>query len=283
MRITVWALWALLALGAGQLPGQVMAQDKQTLADIRQELTVLFVEVQRLKTELSTTGGVDTRLPAASTLEKIDAIEAELKRLTSNTEQLEHRVNQIVTDGTNRIGDLEFRLVELEGGDVSKLGDTPTLGGNIAGIPNGGGSAVPTTGPTTTDGQGELAMGEDADFKIAEKALNAKDYGKAVDMFTQFNVAYPGSPLAARAEISRGHALEGLGDTREAARAFLAGFVSNETGPYAASALFELGAALGRLGQTDQACVTLGEVSVRFPIADEVARAQSEMSALGCN
>lgn len=279
MRIAVWALWALVAVGSVQVPGQVMAQDKQTLADIRQELTVLFVEVQRLKTELSTTGGVNTRLPAASTLEKIDAIEAELKRLTSSTEQLEHRVNQIVTDGTNRIGDLEFRLVELEGGDVSKLGDTPTLGGDTVGTPNDGGTTV----PKTNDGQGELAMGEDADFKTAETALNAKDYGKAVDLFTQFNVAYPGSPLAAQAEISRGHALEGLGDTREAARAYLAGFVSNETGPDAASALFELGAALGRLGQTDQACVTLGEVSVRFPVANEVASAQTEMSALGCN
>ncbi len=34
----------------------VLAQD-QTLADIRQELSVLSVEVQRLKRELSTTGG----------------------------------------------------------------------------------------------------------------------------------------------------------------------------------------------------------------------------------
>jgi len=137
--------------------------------------------------------------------------------------------------------------------------------------------------PATDDGQGELAMGEDADFKIAEQALSGKDYVKAADLFAKFNAAYPGSPLAAKAEINRGHALEGLGDTREAARAYLAGFVSNETGPDAANALFELGAALGRLGQTDQACVTLGEVAVRFPIADAVTRAQSEMTALGCN
>ncbi|MBL4768169.1 MAG: tol-pal system protein YbgF [Rhodobacteraceae bacterium] len=274
MHIAAWALIALLVLG----PGRVMAQDDQTLADIRQELTVLFVQVQQLKRELSTTGGVSTNLPGASTLEKIDSIEAALKHLTSKTEQLENRINRIVTDGTNRIGDLEFRLVELEGGDVSTLGETTTLGGD-AGTATGGTSAL----PSTDSGQSELAMGEGTDFKAAEQALSDKDYRKAADMFAQFNASYPGSPMAAKAELNRGHALDGLGDTREAARAYLAGFVSNETGPVAPEALFELGSALGRLGQTDQACVTLGEVAARFPVADAVAGAQNEMTTLGCN
>ena len=34
----------------------VAAQDAETLADIRQELTVLYVELQKLKRELSTNG-----------------------------------------------------------------------------------------------------------------------------------------------------------------------------------------------------------------------------------
>ncbi len=38
------------------LPHFAAAQQDQTLADIRQELSVLFVDVQRLKRELSTTG-----------------------------------------------------------------------------------------------------------------------------------------------------------------------------------------------------------------------------------
>jgi hypothetical protein len=40
---------ALWPLGAA-------AQDDQTLADVRQELTVLNVEIQKLRRELSTTG-----------------------------------------------------------------------------------------------------------------------------------------------------------------------------------------------------------------------------------
>ena len=49
-------LSAAVALGLQSVPA--MAQDAETLADVRQELTVLFVEVQKLKRELSTTGAV---------------------------------------------------------------------------------------------------------------------------------------------------------------------------------------------------------------------------------
>ena len=101
--------------------------------------------------------------------------------------------------------------------------------------------------------------------------------------FAAFNEAYPGSPLAARALLGRGRALDGLGDTREAARAYLSAFTSDDSGPTAPEALYELGAALGRLGQVDQACVTLGEVGLRFPQAEAVALARQEMAALGCS
>ena len=74
-----------------------------------------------------------------------------------------------------------------------------------------------------------------------------------------------------------------MGDTREAARAYLASFTGNPTGAVAPDALFELGAALGRLGQKDQACVTLTEVGIRFPATDAVPKARQEMAALGCS
>ena len=278
MRFAILALVVLVGLA----PGRLAAQNEQTLADIRQELTVLHVEIQRLRRELSTTGAPTVTLNEASVLDRVGAIEAELQRLTSQTEQLEHRVDRVVIDGTNRIGDLEFRLVELEGGDVSQLSETTTLGGGA--VPAVGGS-VQTTGSASTGGTSpgsELAMGEEADYQAAANALAAGDYQQAANLFVQFDTAYPGSPLASQANLGRGKALDGLGDTREAARAYLGSFTSNPTGPVAADALFELGAALGRLGQRDQACVTLGEVGVRFPGTDAVARARQEMATVGC-
>lgn len=259
--------------------GVAHAQDQQTLADIRQELTVLHVEIQRLKREFSTTGSPAPNLSGSSILERVDAIEAELQRLTRQTEQLDQRVQNIVADGTNRIGDLEFRLVELEGGDLSTLGETSTLGGEDQT------AAAITPAPTQPGApdQGELAVGELADFDDASQALTDGDFQTAATMFAQFDTSYPGSPLAPEANLKRGQALEGLGDTREAARAFLESFTGDSEGTVAPQALFELGAALGRLGQTDQACITLAEVGVRFPTSGPATNATQEMASLGCS
>lgn len=273
MRIAVLALIVLVGFG----PGRLAAQQEQTLADIRQELTVLNVEVQRLRRELSTTGAPGVSVAGTTVLERVTAIETALQHLTARTEQMGYRIDRIVADGTNRIGDLEFRLVELEGGDVSQLGETSTLGGDVTTTPGTG------TGSGTQTAQGEMAVGEQLDFETASKLLEQGDFAKAAEMFARFEQSYPGSPLAPQVNLGRGKALEGLGDTRESARAYLASFTANPTGPVAANALYELGAALGRLGQKDQACVTLGEVGVRFPQAEAAGSARQEMATLGCN
>ncbi|MCD9148403.1 tol-pal system protein YbgF [Pseudophaeobacter flagellatus] len=282
MRLLQAAFLSATLLTVLPVAGPVLAQDQQTLADIRQELTVLHVDIQRLKRELSTTGGVGSGAAAGSSvLDRVGAIEAGLQRLTAQTEQLEYRINRIVADGTNRIGDLEFRLVELEGGDIAALGETTTLGGVETLDQAGAGSAA---GGDAMDAQDtELAVGEQADFNAAAQALSEGAHQVAAEKFAIFSQSYPGSPLAPEADFNRGKALDGLGDTREAARAYLASFSGDATGSIAPKALFELGAALGRLGQLDQACITLSEVGVRFPGDETVAQANSEMATLGCS
>lgn len=262
-------------------PVGASAQDDQTLADIRQEMTVLYVEIQKLRRELSTTGGASVETSGGSVLDRMNVIEAEMRRLTSKTEELEFRINRVVEDGTNRIGDLEFRLVELEGGDIGALGETSTLGGDVpavAGVP------APTTGatPAVPEGGTQLAVGEEEGFKKAQTALSEGEYQSAADLFAQFTRTYPGGPLAAGADLGRGEALEELGDTREAARAYLSSFSVDPTGPVAPQSLFRLGRSLGGLGQQQEACVTLGEVGLRFPSDPAADEARSEMQRLGC-
>ncbi|ASM72998.1 MULTISPECIES: tol-pal system protein YbgF [Roseobacteraceae] len=263
----------------GPTTGMAQSADGSTLADIRQELTILNVEIQKLRRELSTTGTASVDVGQGSTLERLNTIEAELQRVTAKTEQLEFRVGRVIEDGTNRIGDLEFRLVELEGGDLGALGDTPVLGGDT------GDNSTTLPGPVTTPPQNEaqLATQEQADFTRASEALASGDFRSAADQFAAFNQTYPGGPLAAAAELGRGKALEALGDTREAARAYLASFSADQTGQTAPDALLLLGVSLGRLGKSGEACVTLGEVPVRFGETEAATRAQTEMSALGCS
>lgn len=266
----------VFAVVLGAVPMGAAAQDAQTLADIRQELTVLNVEMTKLKRELSTTGTAGGAQLPASVLDRVNAMESELSRVTSKTEELEFRINRIVDDGTRRIADLEFRLVELEGGDISALGSTTTLGGADQ-------ATAPAPAPAPETNTSQLAVGEQDDFKRAQEALASSDFRTAADQFATFNQTYPGSPLAAEADLRRGDALEGLGDVREAARAYLASFGASPAGPNAPEALFKLGSSLGTLGQSSEACVTLGEVGVRFPDSPYVGQATSRQQALGCS
>ncbi|WPZ23284.1 tol-pal system protein YbgF [Sulfitobacter faviae] len=286
-------------MGLMTAPAALMAQDNdQTLADIRQQLTVLNVEVQKLRRELSTTGGASVETGGNSVLERVSTMESELQRLTSKTEEMENRINRIVADGTNRIGDLEYRLVELEGGDLGALGETSTLGGGeapavaapaaeagreVVEVTPGNGNAGASGGIITPINEAELAVSEKADFERAQEALASGDFRSAADLFASFNTTYPGGPLAAEAEMRRGEALTGLGDSREAARAYLAAFSTDPEGPVAPRSLFELGRALGVLEQTQEACVTLSEVAVRFPNAPQVSQAEAQRQTLGCS
>ena len=273
-----------LALGLGlALPQAAPAQDSQTLADIRQEMSVLFVEVQRLRRELSTTGAPGVTIPGGSVLDRVGLMESELQRLTRKTEELEFRINAIVSDGTTRLGDLEFRLCELEPGcDIGKLGQTTTLGGGTAPATTGQIASPLQPAPTQTAPETELAVSERADFERAAAALAAGDFRSAADLFAAFNQTYPGGPLSAEADVNRGKALAQLDDVRGAARAYLSAFTTDQTGPQAPEALFLLGEALGRLGQTQEACTTLQEVGLRFPQSPSVASAQEARARLGC-
>lgn len=273
----------VLCVGLAGAPLLAPAQDRaETLADIRQELTVLSVEIQRLKGELNTTRSAAGAGVSGSLLDRVDAIEAALTQLTARTEELEHRIDRVVADGTNQIGDLAFRLCELESDcDVASLGETPVLGGGT--LPAANAPLTPAEPPAAPQGNGEqLAVAEQSDFDAAVAALEAGRAKEAADRFATFLEDYPGGPMTGRANYLRGEALAEQGLTAEAARAYLASFSASPEGETAPDALLKLGVALGDLGQVNEACVTLGEVGKRFPAAAAVAEAEQARAKLGC-
>ncbi|MEL6167178.1 MAG: tol-pal system protein YbgF [Pseudomonadota bacterium] len=273
-----------LCLSLFLVAGPALTQDRdQTLADIRQELNILFVEIQRLKRELSTTGAPHLQLGGTGALERIDSMERELQRLTAATEELTNRVERIVQDGTNRIGDLEFRLVELEGGDISQLGETTTLGGEPA-LPGlgqlAGAEATPESAPSAPAAQ--LAVSEQSDFDRAKAAFDAGDFNDAAIQFETFTETYIGGPLSGQAHFWRGEALTAIGNPAGAARAFLESFSGDPDSVVAPDALLRLGQSLETLGQIEESCVMLEQVTVRFPTSNASLEAQAARASLGC-
>ncbi len=255
----------------------VVAQDRaQSLADIRQSLEVMNFEIQQLRTELSTTQGATANAGEGPALIRVDALELELRRLTGDVEKMQFDIERIVQDGTNRIADLEFRLVELEGGDLSALGKTSTLGGLDAG-PDAHRAVAAQTG-----GGAELAVAEQEDFNAALQRFNDGDFVNSSDRFLSFIDTYPGGPLTGEAYFWRGESLSALADWKNAARSYLESFSGSPLNAKAPDAFYKLGVSLGKLSQFDAACQTLGELSRRYPAAPVVSDANTQMQTLGC-
>ena len=267
----------VLAVLAG-LPGMAGAQDRAaTLADIQQQLTVLGTEMQSLRRELATTtSAMGGGSAGASALERLDEMEGELRKLTAKTEELEFRIQKVIEDGTNRIDDLQFRLTELEGGDVGTLPKTPPLGGEVplaAAAPAAKKSSAP-----------QLAVGEQADFDAAKKLAAQGSPADAFAALNQFVDTYPRSPLAAEAQLYRGDALVALGNTSQAGRAYLESYtLAEKKDPAIASqALYKLGTSLKSLGQTREACITLGQVPAHFPGTAAATAADKALQGMTC-
>lgn len=276
----------------------MLAQDRaQTLADIKTELGALMGEFTALKAELVATGGAQTGLGGGDALQRLDAIEAAIARLTAQSEAVEIKVNRVVADGTNRLGDLEFRLCEAtEGCDPMALGETAPLGAGAAPENGGDGGSGDGEGAVIGSGDGgsgdggagaggggvELAIGERRDFDRAVALNEAGDFAGAAAGFAAFTQTYPGSPLLAEVHFKRGAALALAGDKPGSARAYLDAFSADQVGEFAAEALLKLGVSLGELGQGPDACVTLAEVGARFPASVQAGDAATAMAGLGC-
>lgn len=256
------------------------AQDQdQTLADIRQELQFVYGEILRLRRELSTTGEAGLQSDSSGpALQRIDALEQEVRRLTGDVEQMQFRVDSVVRDGTNRVGDLEFRLCELEPNcDITALDKTAPLGGMVVPKDEPVGQ-IDTTG--TSGGQTES---EQASFNQAYAAYESKDYETAAALFQSFALAFPGGPLTGEAYFWRGESLAAVNDWSNAALSFLESFSGSPAGVKAPDALYRLGMSLAELGQVDEACLMLSEVPLRYPSAAIVGFANQEYSGLGCS
>ena len=252
----------------------------ETLADIRVELGQLAADFNSLKAELTTSGNVAS-VGGGDALQRMDAIEAELSRLTARAEEIELRLNRVVSDGTNRIGDIEFRLCEAtEGCDPLNMPATAPLGGDTAAAATPAEPAATDT--TAATGGPELAVGEQADFDRAKEVLGQGDFRSAATLFATFTESYPGGPLTQEAHYLRGEALAQAGETANAARAYLEAYSGDPQGGFAADALLKLGQSLGTLGQTPEACVTLAEVSLQYPGTMAATQAPIAMQGLGC-
>jgi tol-pal system protein YbgF len=231
------------------------------LADIRARLGV--APAAGSKTGAGTGGGGDATL-------RLDRLEAELRQLTGKIEQMAFEQRSVAEDAARRFGDIEFRLTELEGGDISALPPVQPLGG-------GGAADVVAAGP-------EVSISERNDLDRAIKDVEQGRFDLGEDRLRGFLTSYPGSPLEGEALYWLGESQFVRGAFQNAARSYLDGYKANRASASAPLNLYRLGVTLGRLGQINEACRTLLEVGKQFPTgpADILSGATTELSTLNC-
>ena len=259
MRILITALAIFLG-------GHAIAQEEntRTLGDMKLELEFLSSQIDGLRQELVENGAALSNTNSGPALSRLDAIEHELRVLTGQMEELEHRITTTAGEMENKIGDLEFRLTELEGG-------TPT-------------TPVEKTNETVEIPAGvELTVAEREDFEAAKTAFEKSDFAKAAAQFASFTTAYPGGPLSAVAHLYRGKSLYAVQDWKNAGVSYLDSFSAAPKGLRAAEALFGLAESLTKLGKISQACSSFAEIPSRFPESEFAERAGSRQSELGCS
>jgi len=276
----------ILAVGMALSALPAVAQDRQSLADIRSELSQLSSDLQSLRAEMVASGPAGFAAAGGdSAIDRMNAMEARLQQLTGQTEQLQNRIDRIVRDGTTRIGDIEFRLCEMEEGcDLGSL-TTPTLGeqgggssplppSNQGGALTGSAKPAPSTGPATA--------AEQADFDRAREVLGQGDFRRAADLFAAVAETHAGGPLTAEALFLRGAALDSAGDLPGAGIAWLESFAANPNSPQAADSLLGLSRAMSAKGGPQEGCFYLQEILARFPDAPQAAEAERRMAEAQC-
>ncbi|WP_299133447.1 tetratricopeptide repeat protein [uncultured Amaricoccus sp.] len=276
------AYWRKGLLGMALVFGLAAPVGAETVADIQAELNLLNGQVEQLRNELvrqGSTRGLPTQ--PATALTRLDQLQDELKRLTNRVDVLSNDISRITQDATNRVGDIEFRLTELEGGDTALVAKPEPLGGGLTPMPRPSApAAVP--GPAASAGAPQLTVTEKSDFDVAVAAAAAGDNAKAAQLFGAFLATYPGGPLSSEAQYRRGEAQAAQSDWRGAARSFLDAFSGAPEGTLAAKSLYHLGVSLGELGQTQEACLTLIEVDSRYPGSEVAGDVAARKRDLGC-
>jgi len=277
LRITTIAILMLGPVSAPALAQEAAptAEQGDSLAQLRSEISALSALVADLAANLSSGSGgaAQTQGFDGSMIDQVERIREELANLTACVEALEFRIRSVVDDASNRIGDMEFRLTELEGGDTSALPPTPPLGGENGATSGGVSDPVPAP---------QLAAGEQSAFDAARALLDDGDTDAGKSALSVFLETYPGSPLAAQASTLLAQAQRDSGAESDAARTWLNLYLANPEGPDAPHALLELGNSLAQLGQQAEACVMFEELFTRFPDAPQAPDARDAHSRQEC-
>ena len=209
--------------------------------------------------------GTPATSPVADLTSRVDALEAQLARLTGQAEANDHRLRQI-EEAMNRLREsvgARLDVLERAPADVPTATLVPPSVSRPATRP----PATATTGSTTPRTAEPAAPAATSTAGDPEEAYNegfrlweAKRYPEAQRALEAMARAHPRHRLASWAKNLAGRAYLDEGKPATAARMFLANYQDNPRGERAADSLFFLGQALAKLNKPADACKAYDEL-----------------------
>lgn len=234
---------------------------------------------------------------------RMDALEAALRSLTGQVEELNFRLNQlhgrvstveqqagiaqtgvVATDGV--VGQQEF------GTTADPFGGEQAFSGALSSGPSGQMGDQGVAGPSSAPGTlGTLSVPEggsadpNAQFSAAMEVLYRGDYESGALALQSYVTQHPNSGKTGEAYYWLGEAHLAQKAYREAAQAFLTAVQKYPKDPKAPQALVKLGVTLIAGGQKSEGCGQLNAVREVFPKASQsvLDLARREQQKAGCN
>ncbi len=261
--------------------------------------------------------GSDTPSNLAVRMEtQFTELEDELRKVTGQFEELTFRINQVQTRLDKLVGDIDFRLTNLEK-------TAPQAMGALTGPGADGGVIVPGPGeviaersseegvlgilkvPVDEEGKPiEAPAGASRDaasrqqeqqallpdgtpkeqYEYALGLLRQADYPMAEKSFRAFIATHGDHEMVANAQYWLGETFYVRKDYTNAAVIFAEGYEKFANSPKAPDNLLKLGLSLANINEQQQACRAFSELERRFTNAPSVImnRALKERKAIGC-
>ena len=207
----------------------------------------------------------------AALLERVQQLEDEVRRLRGQTDELGNTVQRSGDEQKKALGDLDFRVQELEGrGGGTRPANPPAQqqGAARPAAPATPPAATPASPPRTP----ELALRE------GKAALARRDYAGA-EAAAREVLANRQTPRATDARFLLAEALYGKRDYQQAALAYDDTYRRAKTGSKAQDSLLGLANSFTAINEKQSACATLDQLRSEFPtpradLRDRIAQAR---------
>ena len=193
-------------------------------------------------------------------LDRVSALEDQVRSLRGQMDEISNQTRQQGQDFGKQIGDLSFRLQNVEEGRGAggRPPPAPPSSPGLPPSPTGGAGPPPPPGPPAPR-RPELILQE------GNAALARRDYAMAESNARDVLANHRTSPRAYDAQLLLAEVLAGKRDWSQAAIAFDDAYNRSRTGSHAQDSLIGLANSLIALGDKRAGCAALNKLRAEFP------------------